>query len=291
MKLSFITDEATQSFSGAVEFAKRYGFQGMELRSVEELPIDQIPLDTLREWKQVMDRAGLEVPCVSGSFHKCASDSADQRAAEMDKLRRLCDAADVLECRFIRGFAFFRPESGCQKPEELAPLFAEAAEVLRCRGKKLLLEADPSVNTTNHRALAALLERMDSDVFGAVYDPGNDLYDPLREIPYPDGYEAIKPYLGHVHVKDVVYDEKGEPRCLAPGEGLVGWSDVLDRLIRDGYEGWLSLETHYRKNVVLTEELMRVPSGSAFTEGGMEATAESAEALRKLVVQAGGNML
>lgn len=287
MNLSFITDEATQSFDTAVAFAKDHGLAGLELRSAEDTPIDRIPLRTLYRWRATLDGEGLAVPCVSGSFYKCAADDADARAAEMEKLARLCDAADALGCGLIRGFAFFRPESGPIPPERLAPYFDEPAALLRKRGKRLLLEADPSVNTSNHKALAALLALLDPTLFGAVYDPGNDLFDPLREQPYPAGYQAVRPHLAHVHVKDAVYGLAGDPVCVAPGQGLVGWPELLRRLIADGYEGWLSLETHYRKNVLLSEELMRLPQGSAFTQGGMEATAESAQALCALLAAAG----
>lgn len=281
MRLSFITDEATQRFEEAVAFAGRLGFAGLELRSVEDQPIDRIPLDTLRGWKKRLEEEGLAVPCLSGSFFKCGF--GDPEGPEMDKLSRLCDAADLLDCGLIRGFAFFRPEEGPLPVEALAARFEKPAALLRAHGKRLLLEADPSVNTTNHAALGALLDRLDHDVFAAIYDPGNDLYDPLKETPYPGGYEAIRPYLAHVHVKDAVLEPDGAPRCVAPGSGLVNWPQVLRRLLADGYDGWLSLETHYRKQTALTEEQMRVPLGSSFTAGGMEATEESALALMDLL--------
>ena len=55
MKLAFITDEATQNFSEAVELAKDCGLQGLELRSVNDMPIDGIALELLREWKRRLD--------------------------------------------------------------------------------------------------------------------------------------------------------------------------------------------------------------------------------------------
>lgn len=287
MKLSFLTDEATQNFYEAVAFAKRHHFDGLELRSVDDAPIDRVPRSILREWRRVMDGEGLEVSCLAGSFYKCDAGDEAAVAESLAKLERLCDAADILDCAAIRGFAFFRPVTGALTPRELAPCFKKPEEILRRRGKRLQLEADPSVNTSNHVAVAALLHELDSPCFGAVYDPGNDLYDPMRETPFPDGYEAVRPYLTHVHVKDAVYGADGEPVCVKVGTGLVGYPALLRRLLRDGYKGWLSLETHYRKNLVLTEEQLRTPQGSAFSAGGMAATAESADALRALVAEAG----
>ncbi len=279
MRLSFITDEATQSFEEAVGLALSEGFSGVELRSVEGMPIDAVPTGTLREWRRRLEGEGLFVPCIAGSFCKCAP---EDRAGERDKLMRLMEAADILGAGLVRGFAFFAPSGGPLPPEVCAGHLYGFREDIKKGGKRLALEADPSVNTTNHAALARVLKLLDDDAFAAVYDPGNDLFDPLGERPFPEGYEAVRPYIAHVHVKDAV-PGAGGPECVAPGEGLVGWADVLKRLAADGYDGWLSLETHYRKGKTLTEEQMRVPSGEEFTDGGMEATRESARALKGLL--------
>ncbi len=283
MKLSFITDEATQSFDEALVFAEQYGLQGLELRSVNDLPVDQLGKETLLECKRQLDAKGLAVCSIAGSFYKCSRLDARAVQAEWEKLKRLCAAAEILDCPVLRGFSFWQ-EGGCASVGELLPFYEEPARILREWGKKLLLEADPSVNTTNHRALAGLLSRLDSEIFGAIYDPGNDIYDPEGEIPYPDGYEAIAPYIGHIHIKDAVLGENG-PECVKIGTGLVDYPALLARLTADGYDGWLSLETHYRKNAALSEEQLRRPQGAGFTAGGWEATAESAAALKELIRQ------
>ncbi len=279
-RLSFITDEATQSFAEAVGFARAAGLAGLELRSVGDMPVDLIPSETLREWRRVLDGEGLRVPCLSGSFYKCPIHGRDR---ELDKLRRLMEAAHILGAGLIRGFAFFTPEAGPLPPRALAKYFEAPAALLRGSGLKMVLEADPSVNTPNHASLAALLSELDPEVFGAVYDPGNDLFDTAGEAPWPDGLEAVRPYLLHVHVKDAVYGPDGRPRCLAPGEGLVPWRDILRDLKICGYGGWLSLEPHYRKGTVLTEAQMRLPAGSDFTRGGLEAARESAAAMKTML--------
>lgn len=283
MKISLITDEITQNFDEALAFAGQNGLDGLEFRTVEERPIDEIPSESLRSYKKRLDAAGLCVPCLAGSFYKCAAGRGPVLTKELEKLDRLCDAADILGCRNVRGFAFFVPDQGRMAPDEIAPYFKTPIELLKKRGKRLLLEADPSVNTTNHRSLAALLKVLDSPYLEAIYDPGNSLYDEYNENPYPDGYESIRPYLAHIHVKDVVYGPAGMPVCVKPGDGLVGYSELLRRLRKDGYSGFLSLETHYRKDVSLTREQMRLPGGGLFSAGGMEAARESLEALRTLL--------
>ena len=285
MKLSFITDEFTQNIYEAVEFAKKYGLQGLELRSVDDRPIHSFDDETLKQWKQLFDSNGLQVVSLASNFYKCdlRGDVIDE---ELRKLERLCQIADILGCHTIRGFTFFREGDTPALETELAPHYAEPGKILARYGKQLVLEADPSVNTSNHDGVARVLSLLDARQFAAVFDPGNCLYDPFGEKPFPDGYEAIKPYLKHVHIKDVVLSSDG-PVCVAPGTGLVGFVKLLARLQADGYNGWLSLEPHYRKNQVLTEEQMRTPAGAQFSSGGYEVMAESAEALKTLLAHLG----
>lgn len=282
MKLAFITDEATQSFEEAVRLAKCCGLAGLELRSICDTPVERIAHRKLKEWRAQLECEGLTVCNLASSFYKCELDEP-VITAEWEKLSLLCDAADILGCDTIRGFAFFAPKDGCIPAERLAPYFERPGKMLKERGKRLLLEADPSVNTTNHRALSELLALLDRDVFGAIYDPGNDIYDPLGEKPFPDGYRSVAPYLRHVHIKDAVVAE-GRPLCVKPGTGLVDYPGILNALMEEGYEGWLSLEPHYRKSLLLTEEQMRIPQGSDFSRGGTEALMESAEALKALLI-------
>lgn len=280
IKLAFITDEATQDLKEAIVFAKEYGMEGVELRSVEDTPIDRIPAEKLKMYKQWLDEAGLQVCNLASSFFKCLPHEA---SGELEKLRRLCDAADILECDTIRGFVFFAGEKGPEVTDEMVELFTPAVNLLKERGKQLLIEADPSVNTTNHASVADFLKRLNADVVGAIYDPGNDIYDLYREVPYPNGYEAVKPYIRHVHIKDAVRNERDEPECVCIGTGWVDYPGLIKALHRDGYTGWMSLETHYRVGTAISEELMTRPGGAAFSEGGLGATAESAVALRKLM--------
>ncbi len=281
MKLAFITDEATQSFEEAVRLAKRCGLAGLELRSICDRPVEQIPHGQLKEWRARLDAEGLTVCNLASSFCKCEPEETVP-ASELEKLSLLCDAADILGCETIRGFAFFVPKEGRIMAEGLAPFFELPAKLLRERGKRLLLEADPSVNTTNHRTLSELLALLDREVFGAIYDPGNDIYDPLGETPFPEGYRAVASCLSHVHIKDAIVKE-GKPICVKLGTGLVDYPGILCALAEEGYEGWLSLEPHYRKSLVLTEEQMRTPKGADFSRGGTEALVESAQALKALI--------
>ncbi|MCI8632668.1 MAG: sugar phosphate isomerase/epimerase [Lachnospiraceae bacterium] len=277
MKLSIITDEITQDLSAAIRFAKAYHLQGVELRTVDNQPLEAFSEQRLKQMHAKLRQADLEVSNIAGSFYKC---TYEQREAELDKLKRLMEAAHILGCSTIRGFAFFQEAHLCA--EQIKEAFEVPVKLLEKEGMRLLLEADPSVFTTNHRQLRELLDFLHSPQLGAIYDPGNDIYDPQGECPYPQGWEAVAPYVAHIHIKDAVMGPEG-PQCVRIGSGLVDYAGICQALTRCGYAGYLSLETHYRKGQAISEELMRLPGGNEFSEGGLEAAAESMEALQHLL--------
>jgi sugar phosphate isomerase/epimerase len=71
-----------------------------------------------------------------------------------------------------------------------------------------------------------------------------------------------------VHVKDAKRDPKtDEPHVVCVGEGVVDWRGQLRTLLSKDYQGYVSLETHWRPQA-LTEEQMNQPGGEAFSESG-----------------------
>ena len=293
-KLAMITDEVSQDPDVIIAFALEQGMGGLELRSIADTPIDQLAPAEAEALASRFREAGLEVVALASSFGKVEDDAAFDD--ELAKLDRLIPLARIFNTRYIRGFAGFRdaatPEDaplGEALAMRLARRLAAAESRLRDNGLELLLEADPSVYTSSHARLAELLEALDAccggaqdSPFAAIYDPGNSVYAPGWEQPWPAAYEAIRPWLRHVHAKDAIRRD-GEVSCLRIGDGEVDWPALLRGLARDGYRGWISLETHYRLTGQLDDESLKRPGGAAFSDGGLEATAESSTALRAML--------
>jgi hypothetical protein len=72
------------------------------------------------------------------------------------------------------------------------------------------------------------------------WDPGNALAS--GEVPFPNGYEQIKPYLVNLHVKDGVATPKIEWRLV--NDGGVNWLGQLTAIIREHNLPFVTLETH-----------------------------------------------
>ncbi len=280
MKIALITDEITQDFNESLAFAIEHKLSALEFRSMDDKAIHLIDDKTLREWKEKLDENNIKTCCIAGSFYKCEP-LEHLIEDELAKLERLCEQADILDTKYIRGFAFFASDSGAMSAKEIAPYFKKPIEILEKYDKVLLLEADPSVNTPTHAALAECLKEIQNERVAAIFDPGNSIYAIPPEKPYPTAYEAIKPFIKHIHIKDSIHAQS-DSYCVKVGTGEVDYENLLKAILSDGYSGYFSMETHYRHNVQLSEEQMKRPGGSDFSNGGKEATAESIEALKQI---------
>ncbi len=166
MKLSVITDEFTQELSEAIAFAREYGLDGLELRTIDDKPLEELTESRLHEIAEEIFSAGLTVPNLSSSFCKCFYDDREQ---ENSKLEKLIQAARILKAPCIRGFGFYSENNPGR--EAVAKALTEPAKRLEQEGITLLLEADPSVLTTNHRSLRRLIDTINRPNVKAIYAP------------------------------------------------------------------------------------------------------------------------
>jgi sugar phosphate isomerase/epimerase len=109
-----------------------------------------------------------------------------------------------------------------------------------------------------------------------LWDPGNSVFSGWDPAPFPADYELGRDRIRHVHIKDPD-STRGYVRL---GDGDLDWPSILDLLARDGYEGFLSLETHWRHGRQLTAAQRDEPWGEAFTRDGYAASVECMQRLR-----------
>ena len=140
------------------------------------------------------------------------------------------------------------PEGGAI-PDELLEKIVEglriAGDEVADAGLILGLENVRSCWANTGKNLARIIRAADHSSIRAMWDPANDYVsggDPL-----PDGYEAVKPFICHMHVKDarVVDNATGLTSWEAVGNGEVDYVGQFRALRQDGYAGTLSLETHW----------------------------------------------
>ena len=283
-KQAVFGDEVAQDLERVIAVCKRFGLQGIELRSVwgHKAPQD-IPDADVEKIKAMLGDAGLQVCSIASPFFKCDIDSPAEIAQHHDILRRCGEVAHAFGINLVRGFTFWR-----KGPYDKARILGLYQPVVRiCEENDILIgiENEASTFIGTGRRLADFLADLDSPRVGAIWDACNVLYDEEdKETPYPDGYEAIKPKIVHVHIKDTKPNDKGEQECCPIGEGDIDFVGQYRALFADNYEGWTSLETHWRK-VALTKEQVDKPGGADYSSGAEASSVICLENIQRIIEQ------
>lgn len=279
--LSIITDEVSQEPEQALELVREFGFDGVELRSVWDCPVEELPEKKLLGLSERLKKLDLKVSAIASSLFK-----DDWKRFDKEKLDRLIHACHVLDCDRIRGFSFWK--SPDYSDTAFAEMLTELEPLLCQEGITLVLENDPSVNLATGFDLARFFRNHRFQNIGVLWDPGNDIYTTGIST-YPQAYEALRGSVRHVHVKDAVCKE-GEPIGVAPGTGWMDFEGQFKSLFQDGYRGWVVLEPHFRLEGTIDEELLKRPGGAAFSEGGYLPSRIAMENLRSILQKVCGGM-
>lgn len=246
-RIGAFTDEISTDLARACKVMNEFGVEGAELRKVWSTTAQNFNKEETRIARQILDDHGIVVCSMGSGFGKCDLGDRKQVAVHMDLLRRAADVGLELGCALVRGFAFWDHDQAPDKPwDAMLKAYEPVPSILEEKGVILGLENEAAcyVGTAGH--LRYFLDRLGCDRVKAVWDPTNHIQDPQSEgcPPFPDGYELIKKDMVHVHVKDAMRMPDGTRPNVFLGEGLADWKGHLRAFKRDGYAGFLSLETH-----------------------------------------------
>ena len=222
--------------------AKKYGFDGVELRHVEKnVKLWELPAfgsaSSLAESKKKFDDAGLKV-CVVGASGSFAAAGLERRKEQMDLFKRWAEVAQGLDCRYMRVFGGPVPEG--QSMEETlkwdAEGYNEAFPVIAKYGVTMLFETHDSFSTSG--TLVPLLKKLKGD-FGVIWD----ILHPYRcGESIGDTWKNLSPWVKHIHIKDSrVFSDK-DFDFMFPGEGKVPIAKIMELLKSGGYQGYYSFE-------------------------------------------------
>ncbi|MBV9616648.1 MAG: sugar phosphate isomerase/epimerase [Ktedonobacteraceae bacterium] len=283
MRLSIITDEISANLEHALQVCRDLQVDTVELRVVGDKNIVFHDLASLLQIRTLLQKGGFRVCSIASPFlksplwtdeaiaPKAAQASSNEQAQEWDILQRSFELAHLFDAPFVRTFSFLRVPDPTTVRSFVRGVIAEAVRRTEEAGLKLLIENEHACNIATGEETGWLLRSISTPAFGVIWDPGNAAM--LESRPFPDGYQHVRGRVYHVHVKDVNRNLQSDAHCdsfVKVGTGSIDYVGQFRALARDGYDGMLSLETHY-----------------IHPEGGCElATRESYAGLRTLLREA-----
>ena len=279
-KTAIITDEVSQDLKVAAKLAADYKLDALEIRSVNGRNPFQMTKEDYKEIKNIADSFGLGICAVSSPLFKIPfADNKNEIKQHIESFKQLCEAMHMWGTNLARGFPFLNFENSEKHFGEIAQIYQDVIKVAEREKVFILIEAEPAVTTNRIKRQVEFLELLGSDHVQGLFDPGNEVSDFDAPPPFPEGYNLLKPYIRHVHVKDI----KRTPGAFTSamlGEGDVDFHGIFAALKSDGYTGYVSVETHYRISAALDEHTLVFPQGQAFSEGGFEASVAYLDKLR-----------
>lgn len=275
MHRSIISDEASQDLDDAISLSLEFGFEGIEIRSVDGCPPHDLNDNQLAQIRDRLAAHGLAISAFCPPALKGAIPTTLPGILDATRLvARSLDQAVILGTPNVRIFSFYRDGPDPQ-PEAAAQVARQVLQPLDLpSGVRLLLETGTRTNTPTLQLARRFLDELGDPRIGILWDPGNTVFSGFDPRPFPHELEGA-PLVDHVHVKD----PDGTRGYVGLGNGDLPWPDILSYLITAGYEGWITLETHWRMDRVLTGQERDQPWGSAISTGGLAA---SRECMRRL---------
>ena len=254
-KLGVITDEVTQDLEKALAWAKGYGLEWVEFRNVWGKYITEFTPDEVKRAKELLAKYGLRVSVLDSAYFKTtlpgttskfAEGKGDFAANEHEKQEALLERAFARAKDFgtdkVRIFSFWRVDDPRTVFERVAKELDRTAEIAKREGIRLVLENEYGCNVATGAESAVMLNAVKVPSLGLNWDPGN-AYAAGELKPFPDGYAPLdKKRLWHMHLKDA----EGTGVNWRPiGGGKIDYVGQFRAILKDGFTGTMSLETHY----------------------------------------------
>lgn len=260
-KLSIITDEISQDLGHALEIASgEFGLGYVELRTMWKKNVINLDEKETAEVRRLLKNHGLQVTDIASPLFKTDWPGAPKSKYSPEKpqfgadyayaqqgevLERSIAAGKALGTDRVRCFDFWRLDDPKPFRAAMDDKLRETARAVATKNITLLLENEFGCNTATGAEAARTLQAVQAPNFQLNWDPGNAAY--RGEIAFPEGFATWpKDRMGHMHCKDVVRKADGSYEWAAIGRGLIDYEGQFRALLKMGYSGTVSLETHWR---------------------------------------------
>jgi 3-dehydroshikimate dehydratase len=269
--LSAFADEISPDLDEQIAVLQSERIQYIDLRSVWGVNVLDLSDQQVVNVKQKLEEQGIKVAAIGSPIGKVPLDSPFTE--HLQRFERSLVVAKMLNTSYIRLFSFYPPQTQqvdqvAFQQEAIKRLYEMTARA-RAANIVLLHENEKGIYGDTIAHCVDLLQNIDDKYFRAAFDPANFLQ--CAQIPYPNAYLALQPWLEYVHVKDVRPDET----LVVAGEGAARWPELLERLRQDGYDGFFALEPHL------------AAAGQYQGFSGPDLFRSAAQALQKLLQQIG----
>jgi sugar phosphate isomerase/epimerase len=275
IRLSAFADEISANLDEQIAVLRSENIHFIDLRGVWNTNVLDLTDQQITEIQQKLDAHGIGVSAIASPIGKVPIDTPF--GEHLQRFERAIALAQFFKTPFIRIFSFYPPaaiedasthtQTADVESNTTIAHMSDASDTNVTNGEKDLVDParwrDEVLRRLRELTIQArnanliLLHENEKDIYGdtiarctdllqsindphfqAILDPANFIQ--CDQIPYPNAYLELRPWLRYMHVKDALADGT----VVAAGEGVARWPEILQQLHTDGYEGFFSLEPH-----------------------------------------------
>lgn len=231
------SDEISPKITEQFEHLNKLGIEYFDPRGVDGVNISQLDEVQSAELKKKMEQYGIKVACIGSPIGKIKI--TDEFEPHMELLKNTIRVAKELGTKYIRIFSFYVPEGEAEKyRDEVMRRMKEMTALAENEDIILLHENEKGIYGDTAKRCEDILKTVNSKSLGCIFDPANFVQ--CGEVVYPDAFNALKPFIDYLHIKDALADGSVVPA----GMGIGGVEEVISSLINDGFSGFACLEPH-----------------------------------------------
>lgn len=256
--IAAITDEFSPDLETALDPIAEIGMKAVELRVVFGKNILDLTGAELDRVLEITRSRGLEIVSIASPLLKCVLPGAPPVDGRFQQdifaskhtfsdqphlTEHAFDVAKRLGAKIVRVFSYWRTVDPGKCFDAVASALEELARQAAKHGLIVGLENEHACNIATAAETARVLERVNHPNLMVVWDPANAYVS--GENPFPTGYRLLPPdRIVHVHAKDC--EVSGHTPEWGPlGTRAIDWKGQIAALLKDGYKGYISLETHW----------------------------------------------
>jgi sugar phosphate isomerase/epimerase len=238
--LTGFADEISPELDEQLDTLAEESIRFVELRSVWNKNVLDLTDDEIEKVGAAISERAIGVSSIGSPVGKVPI--VEDFAPHLERFHRALHVAKALETPYVRVFSFFMPEG--EDPatyrDEVLGRMGTLAKEAEDASIVLVHENEKNIYGDTPGRCLDILTEVDSPALRAAWDAANFVQCGVNH-PYGEGYEALRPYLEYVHVKDAL---SGSGRVVPAGEGDGEIRETISALHASGFDGFFSLEPH-----------------------------------------------
>ncbi len=246
-------DEAASDLDGQIKATKELGWKYIETRKLYDGNLASITDAQFAEVCEKLKKSKVSFNCFGSGVANWSKPITESPESSYEEMRKAVPRMQKLGIKMIRMMSFAVPKE--RREEDFA------AEVIKRLKVIVKMAEDGGIlcvheNCMNWGGLSyqhtlKLMDGIKSPSFKLVFDTGNPIFSddvrgkpPYRKQSAWEFYNAVRDHVAYIHIKDGKMGANDKADYSFPGEGDGDVRKILKDLLKNGYDGGISIEPH-----------------------------------------------